>query len=224
MGASLFRRRRGSADSRASRSLRRAAVELLLTVALALGVAYSAEAYVVKPYKIPSGSMEPTLDIGQRVLVDRIGMRFGAPEVGSIVVFHPPKGAAEGVCGARAKQLRAGGAACSLTGTIDTGTNFIKRIVAGPGDQLFVEGGHVFRRARGTTAFLREKDGYIKACGETPECDLPVPVTVPPGEWFMMGDNRGDSEDSRFWGFVPTSWIVGEAFLSYWPVGRIGTL
>jgi signal peptidase I len=196
----------------------------VLTVALALGIAYSAEAYVVKPYKIPTGSMEPTLAVGQRVLVDRIGMHFGGPGVGSIVVFHPPKGAEDGVCGARVEMLRAGGVACSRTGTMDAATNFIKRIVAGPGDQLYVEGGHVFRKARGTSSFVREKDPYIKPCGEASECDLPTPITVPAGEWFMMGDNRGDSEDSRFWGFVPTSWIVGEAFLSYWPVGRIGTL
>jgi signal peptidase I len=218
-----FHRRSHDTTAR-SRSRRRAAVELVLTLAIALGLALSAEAYVVKPYKIPTGSMEPTLAIGQRVLVDRIAMDFGTPHVGSIVVFHPPQGAEAGDCGTQVATVRAGGAACSGTGKMDAGENFIKRVVAGPGDELYIVGGHVFRKARGSSSFVREKDGYIKPCGAAAECDLPVPVTVPAGEWFMMGDNRGDSDDSRYWGFVRTSWIVGEAFLTYWPVSRLGTL
>ncbi len=219
-----FRRRRNTEEEGASRSVQRTVLELVLTVAIALGIAYSAEAYVVKPYKIPTGSMEPTLAIGQRVLVDRIGMDFGSPHVGAIVVFHPPKGAEEGVCGEQPRTLQPGGAPCSRTGKMNSSVNFIKRVVAGPGDELYVDEGHVFRKAHGSSTFVREKDGYIKPCGGDPECNLPVPITVPAGEWFMMGDNRGDSEDSRFWGFVPTSWIIGEAFVSYWPFDRVGTL
>ncbi len=55
-------------------------------------------------------------------------------------------------------------------------------------------------------------------------CNFRNPITVPPGHYFMMGDNRGESDDSRFWGPIPTSWIIGEAFATYWPPKRIGTL
>ncbi len=76
-----------------SKSLTGSIVELVVIVAVALGLALAIQAFIVKPYKIPSGSMEPTLSIGQRVLVNRIGMDFGNPSVGQIVVFHPPEGA-----------------------------------------------------------------------------------------------------------------------------------
>jgi signal peptidase I len=56
------------------------------------------------------------------------------------------------------------------------------------------------------------------------ECNFLTPIKIPAGRWFMMGDNRGESDDSRFWGPVPTSWIIGGAFLTYWPPDRIGTL
>lgn len=203
-------------------SLLGSGIELALILVAALGLAYSAQAFVVKPYRIPSGSMEPTLTVGQRVLVDRIGMDFVKPHVGAIVVFHPPTAAEAEECGAGQRVLVAGGAACAIPGTKESQTNFIKRIVAGPGDQLYISGGHVYRRAAGAASFVREHDPYIKACGDSAECNLPKPITVPAGHWFMMGDNRGDSDDSRYWGPVPTGWIVGEAFATYWPLGRVG--
>jgi Signal peptidase, peptidase S26 len=58
---------------------------------------------------------------------------------------------------------------------------------------------------------VREPDPYTRPCGVAPDCDFPVPITIPPGEWFVLGDNRGESDDSRFWGPVPAAWIVGEA-------------
>ncbi len=89
--------------------------------------------------------------------------------------------------------------------------NFIKRVVAGPGDEIYIKEGHVYRKASGTSQFVREKDTYIRECGVSPECNFPTPIKIPAGHWFMMGDNRGESDDSRFWGPVPTGWIIGQA-------------
>ena len=208
-----------------SKSLTSSLIELAIIIAVALGLALGIQAFVVKPYRIPSGSMEPTLAIGQRVLVNRIGMNFSDPHVGEIAVFHPPEGAEQEQCGTGVR-VKAGGAACSEPVPREASVNFIKRIVAAPGDEIYIKEGHVFRRARGTKAFVVERDGYIRPCDvpTRPECNFVTPIRIPAGHWFMMGDNRGESDDSRFWGPVPTGWIIGGAIATYWPPDRIGIL
>ena len=193
-------------------------VELVVIVLVAIGLALAIQAWIVKPYRIPSGSMEPTLKVGQRVLVDRVGMHFGGPKVGQIVVFHPPKDAEQQVCGPAPHMVTPGGAACATPEPQESSTNFIKRIVAGPEDTLYIKEGHAYRNGK------RESDSYIAECGGGSECNFPTPIKIPAGHWFMMGDNRGESDDSRFWGPVPTGWIIGQAFATYWPPDRIGTL
>ena len=193
-------------------------LELVVIVAVALGLALGIQAFLIKPYRIPSGSMEPTLDVGQRVLVNRIGNRFGDPEVGDVLVFHPPKGSDSDTCG---DSRRRQGQACDAPTGQRSNVNFIKRVVAGPGDTIYIKGGHVYRNGR------REKDGYISdtCVGEDGRgCNFTTPVTIPANHWFMMGDNRGESDDSRFWGPVPRKWIIGGAFATYWPPKRIGLL
>jgi signal peptidase I len=191
-------------------------VELVLIVAVALGLALGIQAFLVKPYRIPSESMVPTLQIGQRVLVNRIGMRFGDPEVGDVVVFHPPVGAEQGnQCGGGEPPP---GQVCMKESARKASVNFIKRVVAGPGDHLAIRNGHVVLNGK------LQKEPFIRPCGGADGCDFPRDVTIPAGHWFMMGDNRGSSDDSRFWGPVPTSWIIGQAFATYWPPKRIGTL
>jgi signal peptidase I len=202
-------------------------IELVVIVAVALGLALLIQAFIIKPYEIPSGSMEPTLKVGQRVLVDRIGMHFDSPSVGDIVVFHPPQGAEHEICGSIARPphvVGSGGAPCSRPVPKEASVNFIKRVVAGPGEWIYIKEGHAYvaRSARGP--YKREHDPYIAPCGGSPECDFPTPIEVPPEHWFMMGDNRGESDDSRFWGPVPTKWIIGVAFATYWPPDRIGLL
>ena len=105
-------------------------------------------------------------------------------------------------------------------------TNFIKRIVAGPGDEMYISEGHVFRKAKGTATFVKESDSYIKPCahGGRRRVQPDEAIKIPPGHWFMMGDNRGESDDSRFWGPVPEGWIIGGAFFTYWPPKKIGFL
>ena len=195
-------------------------VELVLIVATALGLALGIQAFLVKPYRIPSESMEPTLDIGQRVLVNRIGNRFGEPRVGDILVFHPPSLATGGTgqqCG-DPNQGDGHEQPCGRAGTEKASENFIKRVVAGPGDRVAIVGGHVIRNGR------RAKEPFIRECAGGGGCDFPRAIVIPPGHWFMMGDNRGSSDDSRFWGPVPKKWIIGGAFATYWPPKRVGLL
>jgi signal peptidase I len=202
-----------------SKSTASSIIELVAIIAVALLLALGIQAFLVKPYRIPSGSMEPTLKVGQRVLVNRIGMDFNGPHVGEIVVFHPPKEAEHEVCGPSPHMVSPGGAACAEPEPAeDTSVNFIKRIVAGPGDRISIREGHVYRNGR------RENDSYINPCGGVAECSFPTQITIPAGHWFMMGDNRGQSDDSRYWGPVPTGWVIGGAFATYWPIDRIGFL
>jgi signal peptidase I len=218
---------KGPASSKKNtKSTTNSVIELVVIIAIAVLLAVGIQAFIVKPYRIPSGSMEPTLIKGQRVLVDRIGMDFGKPHIGEVAVFHPPEGAENEQCGSVARTtISFGGAACDQTNPQeDSSVNFIKRVVAGPGDTIYIKEGHLYRKAAGTTRFVREQDSYIKPCGGVQECNFTTPITIPPGHWFMMGDNRGESDDSRFWGPVPTSWIIGDAFATYWPPDRIGTL
>ena len=189
-------------------------VELVTIVAVALGLALGIQAFLVKPFRIPSESMVPTLDIGQRVLVDRVTYRFSKPGRGDIVVFKPPKGADDNVCGVR----HSSDTACPRPTSGRSSTNFIKRVVAVGGDRLKVLDGRVFINGR------RQKEPFIRPNSQCGICNLPREITIPKGYYFMMGDNRGESADSREWGPIPEKWMIGKAFATYWPPGRIGTL
>jgi len=197
-------------------------IELVVIVALALSLAFAVQAWAVKPYQIPSGSMEPTLDIGQRVLVNRFIYHFKSPQIGDIVVFHPPIGADSGKeCGVtmNGRQPEEVGEPCPQPSSEESSQTFIKRIVALPGDTLSIKEGHPV-----VNGVEKKNEPYITPCGEASACNLPKTITIPPGDYYMMGDNRGASDDSRFWGPVPRSWIIGEAFATYWPPDRIGLL
>jgi len=158
--------------------------------------------------------MEPTLDVGQRVLVNRFLYHLDDPGAGDIVVFHPPAGADDGTqCGAPHGPREA----CSRATATRSSQNFIKRIVAGPGDTLAVRNGQAV-----VNGVLGDEASFTRPCGTAPVCNLPKPIAIPPGHYFMMGDNRGESDDSRFWGPVPREWIIGKAFATYWPPDRVG--
>jgi signal peptidase I len=191
-------------------------IELLVTVAVAVGLALLIQAIIVKPYRIPSPSMVPTLKIGQRILANRL---INHPSVGDIVVFHPPQGAdsATPVCGNPAQGV-GHTQPCDQATAAQSSQTFIKRVVGGPGDRISITDGHVTRNG------VREKDSYIAPCAGDSSCNFRQTIVVPPGDYFMMGDNRGASDDSRFWGPVPNKWIIGVAFFTYWPPDRIGLL
>jgi signal peptidase I len=191
-------------------------VELVLTVAVAVGLALLIQAFIIKPYRIPSPSMVPTLAVGQRVLTNRL---INHPSVGDIVVFHPPRGADPDppMCG-NPNQGAGHAQACAQPTAAESTQTFIKRVVGGPGDRIQIVDGHVIRNG------VREKDSYIEQCGTDSSCNFRTPIVIPPGDYFMMGDNRGASDDSRFWGPVPDKWVIGVAFFTYWPPDRIGLL
>ena len=190
-------------------------IELVTIVVVAVGLALLIQAFLVKPYRIPSESMVPTLEIGQRVLVNRLGSRFSDPHVGDVVVFHPPAGSETDTCG---NPDRSEGQACDRPTNERADVNFIKRVVAGPGDRIRVKEGKVILNGKPL------KEPYAQPCGTGPGCDYPGELTIPEGHWFMMGDNRGASDDSRFWGPVPRAWFIGGAFATYWPPKKIGLL
>jgi signal peptidase I len=188
-------------------------VELVTIVAVALGLALGIQAFLVKPFRIPSESMVPTLEVGQRVLVDRVSFRFSDPDRGDIVVFKPPAGEPN-VCGVE----RASDQPCPEGMAERSDTNFIKRVVGLPGDRLKVLEGSVYIDGR------RQEEPFARLDASCDTCNLSREITIPDGQYYMMGDNRGQSADSRVWGPVPKKWIIGKAFMTYWPPGRIGLL
>ena len=170
-------------------------------------IAILVQALVVKPYLIPSTSMADTLVPGQRVLVDRLIYRFSPVHRGDIIVFRGPQPPHEVM---------------------------IKRVVGLPGDVLSIRDGRLFVNGRpAPDSFVDKVAGATEPTtprGPNTSDDpgapwsLARPYRVPEGCYFVMGDNRTDSDDSRFWGPVPRAAIIGEAFLSYWPPGRISGL
>ncbi len=148
--------------------------------------------FVAEPRFIPSDSMVPTLAVGDRLVVEKVSYRFHPPEFGDIVVFDPPPHLQE--FGFKKDQA------------------FIKRIIAQPGQTVQVSGGKVYVDNR----LLVEP--YIAAA---PDYVLPV-VEVPPGQYFVMGDNRPNSNDSHVWGFLPANYIIGRACFRFYPFDRIG--
>jgi signal peptidase I len=203
------------------------AIEFVVIVGVAIGLAFGIQKFLVKPFRIPSPSMVPTLKVGQRVLVNRLGPHFGDPSRGDIVVFKPPKGADPSVdrCGNPVEPDD--GHPCQTATPDQSSSNFIKRVVAVPGDWIEVRNNRVFLAKSAAGPFKEQNEPFInkadKAC-DPPLCNLRKPILILPGHFFMMGDNRAQSDDSRKWGPVPKKWIIGRAFFTYWPPDRIGTL
>ena len=199
----------------------RSLIELAATAAVAVGLALAVQAFLVKPYRVPTGSMLPTLGLQQRILVNRLDTD---PGIGDVAVFHPPHGAdlGSGQCGDPETGFTAPGEAlaapCDRPLPSQSPQTFVKRVVGLPGDLLRIQDGHVIRNGK------PERDSYINACGESAECTFTRSIRIPAGDDYMMGDNRGNSDDSRYWGPVPQRDIIGVAFFTYWPPGRIGVL
>jgi signal peptidase I len=184
----------------------------IITLAIALPVAAAIVLFGVldaRAYRVPSEAMLPTVELGDRLVTTKTS---GA-ERGDIVVFKPPTGAVTNSCGLRHSER----AACPEPTESRSDVNFIKRVVAVGGDRLSIRGGRVYLNGR------PEREPYALLDDGCSICNLPEAITIPDGHYFMLGDNRGASADSREWGPVPEEWIIGEVRLRYWPPGRIGS-
>lgn len=201
----------------------RSVAETVVIVATALFFAITIQAFAVKPYKIPSESMEPTLVVGQRLLVDRFSHHIGGdPKLGDITVFMPPPAAESsgGQCAIAGEGPSYPGGpgsrrSCSRAVSGQGPRAFVKRVVGLPGDRIAIRDGHVIRNGR------RAGEPFAAPCGGGAECNL-AEIEIPAGHYFLMGDNRGNSDDSRYWGPLPRDQIIGRAVATYWPPGRIG--
>ncbi len=170
------------------RSLKRGALEFIAFAAIAVIAAYLLQLLLVKPFEIPSGSMENILMVGDRVLVNRQSYRFGSPKQGDIIVFTTPQ---------------------------EPGVDLIKRVIAVGGDRVRIENGQVFVNDKPL------KEPYIRKDSHNFQERV-----VPSGTMFVLGDNRPNSLDSRYWKvpWVSDNDIIGQAFMIYWPLNRIAWL
>jgi signal peptidase I len=189
----------------------RTAADWLITIVVAVAAVLAIKAWVVNPYRIPSASMEPTLHcsnaelddgctarFSDRVLANRFIYHFKDPERGDIIVFDTPPEASD----------------CGAEGT------FVKRLVGLPGETVNLRNGHVVIGGKRLDESYLPEDQVGKTEPSIPGVDFPFRIRA--GHYFMMGDNRGQSCDSRVWGSVPRDNIIGEVFAVYWPPQRIG--
>lgn len=189
-------------------------IETVVVVAGALGIALLVQAFLIKPYKVPTPSMLPTIREGQRILADRIGNRLGDPKDGQIMVFNPPATAESGDPSLQCGAPHPSDLPCLKAHGGKLGKAYVKRVVGVPGDRLQIVHGHVIRNGRPVD------EPYARTCDDA-VCNLRA-FTVPGGTYFMMGDNRGNSLDSRYWGPLPRALVIGRAVATYWPPNRIG--
>ncbi len=166
--------------------------EVSKTLIYALILAFGIRTFVAEARYIPSSSMEPTLEINDRLIIEKLSYHFREPQRGDVVVFNPTQTLREQ----------------------NYKDAFIKRIIGLPGDTVKVELGKVYVNDKPLAEnYIAEKPDYNYG-----------PVTVPQGQYLVLGDNRNNSYDSHYWGFVPQDHIIGRAAIRFWPVDRIGSI
>lgn len=194
----------------------RKVLDWLFTITLAIVFVLVFEAKVAKPYRIPSSSMEPGLDCAKpgtgclgstddRVLALRLAYDFESPQRSQIVVFKAPAAAAGCAAG-------------------DGGSTFVKRLIGLPGETVREnDHGFVWIRKPGSRKWLQLSEPYVPQQERLADSEhFGKTWHVPEGDYFMLGDNRGGSCDSRSWGAVPRTNLIGPVVFRYWPLNRIG--
>jgi signal peptidase I len=168
--------------------------ENITILVLAVGLAVFIRTFVAEPRYIPSESMLPTLEIGDRLIVEKLSYYTHLPQRGDIIVFAPPT------------QLREQGYLEDQA--------FIKRVIGLPGDKIEVKNGRVYVDGNLLTeTYIAEVPNYAMS-----------PKIVPADRLFVMGDNRNNSNDSHVWGFLPTTNVIGHACFRFWPIDRVGNV
>jgi len=174
--------------------------ELVVIVVVVLGASFLVRTFVVQTFYIPSGSMIPTLQVGDRILVDKLSYHLHGVGRGDIVVFSKPPLEQQKI------------------------NDLVKRVIGLPGETISSVNGQVYINGK----LLHEpwlQPGVETAPGPNPvPFNLDKPYKIPAGEYYVMGDNRTDSEDSRWFGPIPRSLIVGRAFVRIWPLSHLGGL
>jgi signal peptidase I len=168
-------------------------IETGKTIFLSIFLAVGIQSFVARSYYIPSGSMLPTLQINDRLIVDKLSYRFANPVRGDIVVFDPP----------------------AKLGFKDA---FIKRVIGLPGDRVEVKNGKVYVSDKVLSEkYIEEAPGYSwSSTSLTPD------GIIPEGHYLVLGDNRNNSYDGHYWGFIPKDRIIGKAVVRFWPIDRAG--
>ena len=164
------------------------AFELLESIIIAVLLALIIRFFLFEPFFIPSGSMEPTLQIGDKIIVNKIVYRFQEPKRGDIMVFKYP---------------------------LDPARDYIKRVIGLPGEKLEIKDSVIYINDQPI------EEEYLPSNSNSANFG---PVNIPENAYFMMGDNRNNSQDSRVWGTLPNNYIIGKALAVFWPVNRIGVL
>jgi len=180
--------------------------ELARTIGLSIILALGIRTFVAEARWIPSGSMLPTLQINDKLIVDKLSYRFAVPQRGDIVVFSPTK------------ELQ----------SENYHDAFIKRVIGLPGEKVELRNGKVYinNKPLSERNYLSDQQRTsIDVCtsGKQPPF-LSQPVTIPPNSYLVLGDNRGSSYDSRCWGIVPRDNIIGRAVIRFWPLNTVGQL
>ena len=179
-----------------SPSLIRRFLNFLICIAIVLAAAWGIRTYVCEPFEVPSASMETTIMTGDRLFAEKVSYHFTSPKAGDIVVFSDPQ--------VPSRVL-------------------VKRVIATEGQTVNLVNGSVYIDGVKQTESYTQGDSYplSKTAGSA---DISYPYTVPSGCVWVMGDNRENSSDSRYFGSIPTSSIFGKAVFEYWPLSRMGTL
>lgn len=167
-------------------------IEWAVAIGIVLAMTITLRAFVFQTYFIPSGSMRPTLQLGDRIVIDKVSVDLGVIHVGDIIVFTAPPAVSRD---------------CD-----DSSPDLVKRVIGLPGDRLWSRGNTIIVNGRALDERWSHTEPLGPAIGR---------LRVPPNDFFVMGDNHPNSCDSRTWGFVPRHDIIGKVFLRAWPPNRI---